>query len=864
VKSPLDSGHITATNVSSADGQTVADPSKDGQFQIPPPPDDSRFKRDNAACTEPAPVFPPDRPALPGYEILGELGRGGMGVVYLARQRSLGREVALKVLRGNGGPSRQSTTLRFLAEAEAVAAISHPHVVRVFEFGEATGQPFMTLEYCAGGSLADRFQAGLLPERLAATLVEKLARGVGAAHERGIVHRDLKPSNVLFDAAGEPKVADFGLAKRIDSFDLTKTGDVFGTPAYMSPEQARGGSKFVGPPADVYALGIILYQAFTGTLPFASEDTVVLLQLVTSTSPVRPRERVKGISRDLETICLKCLEKEPHQRYATAAELADDLERFLSGQAVTARPIGSATRFVRWCRRNPAPATLLAGAIAVPAAAAIAFGIHTIKLRDAFDAKTAEERRTAAERDRADANYRHAKQAVRGMLARLSDRRYVDIPRVKELHNAQAEDALAYFRSIATFRDDASQELRGDSAQAELEAAKLCLAVGRRTEACEYADRARKVYIRLLDETPGNATYRFGRADATLTLVAATGHKGEKFDAAVQLNTETLVLLDTLVADPSSPPGVAESRATVANNLGHAYYDAGRYAAAEPHFRDAYERRAKLAAGRSVDRELTRQLAENALNLSAIFRQLGRPTEMAEFHHRAEASLDRLVAADPTDAAAVRSLAIERVNWSHTLIGEGKSDEAVESLTRMIPLLEALHRKEPADAKVRDALYRVHGTRGQLHEVHGSWDKALADTEKVVEFARSETKRFHQWFMNRTRLKAGDLKGALSEANELLSAAKTGVPHQEIYFQAATCAMIADRWRSVAAVLTPAVVADDLDRSERLAVQFLERAKSLSGPEEWSKIVPTLLADKNFVSLSSRNDFRSVVQPLQK
>jgi eukaryotic-like serine/threonine-protein kinase len=306
-------------------------------------------------------VGPAVYPTIPEYEILEELGRGGMGVVYKARHLHLKRIDALKIVRG-GGPAMG--VVRFLAEAEAAAAVDHPHVVRVRHLGEHDGAPFLAMEYLPGGTLADRLRAGVWRPVAAATLVEKLARGVAAAHDQGIVHRDLKPSNVLFDEAGEPKVADFGLAKRLGGAGLTQSEAVLGTPAYMAPEQARGDTKSAGPAADVWALGVILYECLTGALPFRAAESWGVLHKVLEEEPAAPRRARAGIPRDLELICLKCLSKDPRARYATAAGLADDLARFLSGRPVQVRPASRLERSWRWCRRNPAIAGLLAGVAA--------------------------------------------------------------------------------------------------------------------------------------------------------------------------------------------------------------------------------------------------------------------------------------------------------------------------------------------------------------------------------------------------------------------------------------------------------------------------------------------------------------------
>jgi WD40 repeat protein len=297
-------------------------------------------------------------PSVPGYEVLGELGRGGMGVVYQARQLSLGRVVALKMLKDDvlAGPVELA---RFRAEAEAVARLQHPHVVQIYEIGDVGGKPFFALEHCPGGGLDKKLAATPLPPRDAAGLVEKLAGAIHVCHQAGVIHRDLKPANVLLDAGGAPKITDFGLAKRLaDAAGPTATGAVLGTPSYMAPEQA-GGNATVGPAADVYALGAVLYECLTGRPPFKAATPLDTLMQVVSADPVPPRQLQPQTPRDLETICLKCLRKEPARRYATAADLAADLRRFLEGRPVAARPVGWVGRARRWVARNPVVAGLL-------------------------------------------------------------------------------------------------------------------------------------------------------------------------------------------------------------------------------------------------------------------------------------------------------------------------------------------------------------------------------------------------------------------------------------------------------------------------------------------------------------------------
>ena len=294
------------------------------------------------------------------YELLEEIARGGMGVVYRARQVSLGREVAVKMLL-HGVLAGDHAIARFQAEATAVANLRHPNIVAIHEIGEHQGQHFFAMELVAGRTLADQVRDGPLPAKLAATYLQRVAEAIHYAHEHGVLHRDLKPSNVLVDENDQPRVTDFGLAKRAEAgTDLTMTGQVIGTPAYMSPEQA-GGAKF-GPAdarSDVYSLGAVLYHLVTGRAPFTGETITEILHQVTEIEPVAPRWLNPKLPRDLETICLKCLAKEQPGRYASAQALADDLGRFLRGEVISARPAGPAEKFWRWCRRKPALATAL-------------------------------------------------------------------------------------------------------------------------------------------------------------------------------------------------------------------------------------------------------------------------------------------------------------------------------------------------------------------------------------------------------------------------------------------------------------------------------------------------------------------------
>jgi serine/threonine-protein kinase len=319
--------------------------------------------------------------AVPGYEILGVLGRGGMGVVYKARQVGLNRLCALKMILA-GGHAGEADLARFHTEAEAIARLQHPNIVAVYEVGLHQGKPYLSLEFCAGGSLDRKLAGTPIEPAEAAKLVRTLAEAMQAAHAANVIHRDLKPANVLLASGGcQPpergpqtpgglhpplafvlKITDFGLAKKLDEASRTATNAIMGTPSYMAPEQAEG-KKQVGPAADVYALGAILYECLTGRPPFKAATALDTIMQVVADEPVPPRQLNAKVPRDLETICLKCLQKEPGKRYSSAAALADDLGRHLAGEPIRARRVGRLERAGKWVRRNPVVAALLAGVL---------------------------------------------------------------------------------------------------------------------------------------------------------------------------------------------------------------------------------------------------------------------------------------------------------------------------------------------------------------------------------------------------------------------------------------------------------------------------------------------------------------------
>ena len=301
---------------------------------------------------------------VPGYEILAELGRGGMGVVYKAHQISLRRVVALKMIL-SGGHASGADLNRFRTEAESIARLQHPNIVQIHEIGEHAGLPYFSLEFCDGGSLEKKLAGTPLPPNGAAALVEKLARAMQAAHDKGVIHRDLKPANILLSENGTPKITDFGLAKKLDEAGRTQAGTIMGTPSYMAPEQAGGSTTELGPACDIYALGALLYECLTGRPPFRAATPLDTVMQVVNDEPVPPTQLNANCPRDLETICLKCLQKDPAKRYQSASGLADELQRFQAGEPILARPAGSLERTMKWVKRRPGVAGLMAAVLLV-------------------------------------------------------------------------------------------------------------------------------------------------------------------------------------------------------------------------------------------------------------------------------------------------------------------------------------------------------------------------------------------------------------------------------------------------------------------------------------------------------------------
>jgi len=418
------------------------------------------------ADQEPAPP-----PRVPGYELLQEIGRGGMGVIYQARQLSLNRMVALKMISA-GAYASAAERARFRTEAEAAARLRHPNIVQIYEVGSVDGMPYLALEYMDGGSLAQALNGRPFPPRAAAELVELLARAIQAAHERGILHRDLKPANILLqkDEGGRmkdentnpsclilhpssfilPKITDFGLAKDLSGEGgQTTSGAIVGTPSYMAPEQAEGGAKHAVPAVDVYALGAILYETLAGRPPFQAATMLETLLQVRTQEPVSPSLLQPSLPRDLVTICLKALAKEPQQRYASAAALADDLRRFLKDEPIAARPVSSWERGWRWCRRNPLVAGASAAALVLLMTAIVALIVGIVAVSREKDRTLMEQQKTQQALEAESVASKRAQQALDEMSSQVVEDWLTRRTQLEPAQKAFLEKALGYYEAFA-------------------------------------------------------------------------------------------------------------------------------------------------------------------------------------------------------------------------------------------------------------------------------------------------------------------------------------------------------------------------------------------------------------------------------
>jgi hypothetical protein len=719
-----------------------------------------------------APAEAPDEIGSIGpYGILRVLGRGGMGIVFAARQDRPRRVVALKMLNTSASHSGERLE-RFRAESDTLARLNHPQIIRILAVGEHQGRPYFTTELAEGGSLAQKLTQATLPPREAAKLVEGLAHTVAAAHAQGIIHRDLKPSNVLLAGDGRPLVADFGLAKQLEGLDSvlasqTETGVILGTPSYMAPEQAAGQNQLIGPAADVYALGAILYECLTGRPPFKAATSLETLEQVRSHEPVPPRRLQPTVGRDLETICLKCLQKLPRERYPDAAALADDLQCWCEGRPIRARRAGAVERLLKWARRRPALAALSAVCVLLLAGLLGGATLYERRLRAALDD-------TAQQKERAAANYREARAALQQVLARAGARNNSDVPRLRELQREQQEDALAFFLKIAEQQSD-DPEVRLDTAQAALDVGILQNTLGRKQDAVVNLQRARAALAVLAADFPQRPRFRYEHVRSLLTLVASGLLSGDQERAYLD---EALAQTDALLAQEPEHLDYRAAKAVIHLQLGTRHH-LNRDPAAEHHLTAAADLWQELGRAQPQERRHRLMLADTLANLSLNQQQHGGDPQ--EAHDRAEAVLEQLHREQPSDDGALSSLTALRVNWAYVQINQGKADAALEAMTANVQVLEAALRAEPGHVMFRDRLLRSHALRAEILERQQRFADALPDRQQGVTLSPSVAAAdFKRLFLALTQVRAKQHAAAAAVLDDWTTRMTPQTPPEEV------------------------------------------------------------------------------------
>jgi tetratricopeptide (TPR) repeat protein len=651
-------------------------------------------------------------PAISGYEILGELVRGGMGVVYRARQVRLNRVCALKMILGGVHASPEAAT-RFLAEAEAVARLQHGNIVQIHHIGEADGLPYFELEYVDGGSLDRQLDGSPWPARRAAELIESAARGVAEAHRLGIVHRDLKPGNVLLAADGTPKITDFGLAKSLagDS-GLTRTDSIMGSPGYMSPEQAEGKTKQVGPLGDVYALGVIIYELLTGGLPFRGTTALEILDQVKNAEPVPPSRLVPGLPRDVETIALKCLQKEPAKRYESATALADDLKRFVEGRPIEARRVSQTERTYRWCKRNPAVAGLLgtvAVLLVVGFAGATAAAIHfrrtaasertarreaSIALGEAIEAR----REAIKQSQAAEASFAHARKAVDESFTTVSESKLLNVPGLRALRAELLGSAITFYEQfIQEHRDDPS--LLRELLQIRLRVAGVLRELGRITEATDAYKTIIVGCEQALVDQPGDTDFKAGLAEARQAGADASPEyqNPANFRRIVALREEVL----------KARPADVENK----QRLALAWNDVGVFEANRTEALSAFARsmslRLDLAEALPDDPVVIHGLGESFNNLAMSLRNWGDNGDLARtMIARAVEYYRESLRIRPNDYIA-QELVHASSNLTTLLLEAGHQNEAIAELRKSLETLGEVARANPEAPRSQNAYVQM-------------------------------------------------------------------------------------------------------------------------------------------------------------
>ncbi len=801
------------------------------------------------------------------YRIIRLLATGGMGDVYLATDTKLNRTVALKRIAGSR-LNQQAWMTRFHREAELAASLNHPNIVQLYEYRLHEGIPFFAMEYVDHGSFEQRLATQpALTTRESAAFVEQISRAVHHAHERGVIHRDLKPANILIAADGSARIADFGLARNFDGSGHqqtpeTLTGEVLGTPAYMAPEQTTGRSSEVGPSADVYSLGAILYECLAGRPPFRALNSMQMIELVRCQEPVPPSQLLPGLPLELQTVCLKCLEKTPSRRYRSALELADELHRFLDGKPIIAQPIGSAGRFLKWARRRPDRAALLATVVVALVGLFVAITIHNWRLNREIARVDQQRKETAQQRQRADSNYRQARQTVHSMLDTLDAMESAGLPRLEELRRTQSKFALEFFESISG-QSPESAEIGADAARASLNAAKICIGFGEMEraeslfqnaiQAIESVENSR-ISPRIVKDLRADAFEQFG-----ILMRIRNRHA-----SSIDLLTKSLKIREERLANQPDSTELQQLVAQTHHNLGASFQQAvisGEVVVvgasptksdvlantAADHYQRAIDIKQALSNGGDLkDSEIS--LALTYTNLSLLL-QAKQDLPAAEVAFRSSMKLyEKALAASPDDLKVLMHWTIARTNWAYTLENQGRFAEGIELLAPCVDQLERALEREPTYSLLRETLVNALGMSAQLATRAGRFGTALEYKKRVVEVSPESNRLFQRLFLPEAMLLTDDVPGTLAEIENLLNALPDDSDFRWFQSLAESCSqvlrhLIDDPPPEILASTTHQVDFKAVSDTERLASRALEKCRNTASPEEWTKTMDLIRLD---------------------